>query len=284
MHHPLYFAYGSNLSSAEPHVAEHLTPVGPARLPDFRLAFSRRSARRHGGVLDVVRAPGSVTPGFLFRVSDDGWRALDDKEGVKGEAGDAYERLDDVTVFDLDDRIQNVRLYHVSHKQAHVPPSDAYLKRVHEGRVERQLPTGDLAHVAEGDPHANALANLFVYGTLLHGQSRAPALVGARHAAETRGQLYDCGDYPGLVLHGASRVQGELVHIEPAKLGELLGALDVIEGFHGHERDDSLFLRRPITVRAGHHAHPAWAYQLADATDSPLIHTGDWRTRRTAGV
>ena len=64
--------------------------------------------------------------------------------------------------------------------------------------------------------------HVFVYGTLRRGeindinrQSAAPSPVFVGEAS-LAGTLYDLGAYPGLVLGGAGRVQGEVYAISPA--------------------------------------------------------------------
>ena len=89
----LYFAYGSNLNfhdwsnwcheNGAGHLADELRCVGAATLPDRRLAFTRRSVRRDGGVLDVVPARGHVVEGVLFEANDVTWELLDAKEGER---------------------------------------------------------------------------------------------------------------------------------------------------------------------------------------------------------
>ena len=60
----LLFAYGSNLAAEE--VAPGARFLGPAVLPDYRLALTRRSIRWGGGVVDVVPAPGERVWGAAY--------------------------------------------------------------------------------------------------------------------------------------------------------------------------------------------------------------------------
>lgn len=84
---PRYFAYGSNLDDAEIRAARP-SYLGPARLDDHRLAFTRRSVRTGTGVADVVPAPGESVWGALYELDEGGVEILDCKEG----AGWAYVR------------------------------------------------------------------------------------------------------------------------------------------------------------------------------------------------
>jgi len=54
--------------------------VGTAVLKNHRLAFSRYSSFREGGVADIVPATGGWVEGVLFEVSD--FEALDRREGA----------------------------------------------------------------------------------------------------------------------------------------------------------------------------------------------------------
>ena len=68
----LYFAYGSNLSIRQ---MRRRCPgsevVGRARLPDYRLGFTRYATKRKGGVADIVPEPGAEVWGALYTVDDD---------------------------------------------------------------------------------------------------------------------------------------------------------------------------------------------------------------------
>src|SRR5919197_243742 len=85
-----YFAYGSNMATAEV-AAWCPSPraIGPAELPDHRLAFLRRSIRWGGGAADIVASPGDSVWGVLWELPL-GLGELDAKEG----AGKAYRRRD----------------------------------------------------------------------------------------------------------------------------------------------------------------------------------------------
>jgi len=61
--------------------------LGPAELPDHRVAFLRRSIRWQAGAADIVAAPGESVWGVLWELPF-GPGELDAKEA----AGDAYRR------------------------------------------------------------------------------------------------------------------------------------------------------------------------------------------------
>lgn len=80
---PPYFAYGSNMPSAQ--MAERCpgaVALGAARLRGRRLAFNAWSERRGGLVADVPPAPGGGVWGVLWRVTEAHAAALDRYEGV----------------------------------------------------------------------------------------------------------------------------------------------------------------------------------------------------------
>lgn len=78
---PLYFAYGSCMNQADLARSEPRSVyLGPAVLRNYRLAFSRYSHHRGGGVADIFREPGEWIEGVLFEVPD--FEALDRREGA----------------------------------------------------------------------------------------------------------------------------------------------------------------------------------------------------------
>jgi gamma-glutamylaminecyclotransferase len=111
---------------------------------------------------------------------------------------------------------------------------------------------------------------LFVYGTLMRGQS-AHALLGpgARFVAEARTEpkfmLADMGEYPALVEGGRTAVSGELYEVDDA----VLVVLD------DYEDVPHMYERRSVEIGG----QTAFVYllrpELADGV--PIIASGDWR-------
>ena len=84
-----YFAYGSNLNAADLKAwsssnganFSSMEPICTAWLLDHSMAFHYFSRNRGGGAADVVQnGRGTVVPGVLFSLSEDGWSWMDKKE------------------------------------------------------------------------------------------------------------------------------------------------------------------------------------------------------------
>jgi gamma-glutamylcyclotransferase (GGCT)/AIG2-like uncharacterized protein YtfP len=131
----MYFAYGSNMSSAvmEDRCAG-VESMGAARLDGHRLAFSLPSLRWGGHAADLAVDEGSAVWGVLWRVSDEHLAALD---GVETR----YDRYP-IMVAQNDSGI-TATTYRV--KRDLVAPTDgnpdpAYLATILEGAAEHALP------------------------------------------------------------------------------------------------------------------------------------------------
>ena len=118
-----YFAYGSNMASAEGFVRA-------ARLDGYRLALTRRSIRWQAGVLDIVAAEGRHVWGALYEVPD--LARLDEREG----AGFAYRRVEVA----LDEGERAIAYEVIDKEPEPVPPAPEYAELVLTGARERGLP------------------------------------------------------------------------------------------------------------------------------------------------
>lgn len=116
---------------------------------------------------------------------------------------------------------------------------------------------------------------VFVYGTLLAGESNHRQLEGARLLAvrrtEPRYTLVDLGAFPALMEGGTTAITGEVYDVDD----ELLRALDRFEGV------PTLYRRTRIRLLGGESVD---GYLLARprAKRYPLIASGDWREHRCA--
>ncbi len=109
--------------------------------------------------------------------------------------------------------------------------------------------------------------SLFVYGTLMPGEARWPALqpyAVSTERASAKGHMWDTGaGYPAARFDATGRdVPGVLVTVAPELRAEVIGMLDRIEG------EGVLFRRVEILTSAG----PAVTYEWIGPTDgfSPL--------------
>ena len=122
---------------------------------------------------------------------------------------------------------------------------------------------------------------VFVYGTLRQGQANditrlrpAPRLLGT---ASVQGTLHHLGDYPGIVLGGASLVHGEVYAIDPA----LEPQLDEIEMIYPQRRDEYFKRHIPLVVELASGGRATlqsicYEYNPAYLHGAPVIAGGDW--------
>jgi len=118
---------------------------------------------------------------------------------------------------------------------------------------------------------------LFIYGTLMRGQSAHGLLEGASFIGEAQTaaiySLRNLGDYPGLVLGGDQAVHGEIYEIDDS-------ALPHLDRYEGHPE---LYLRMTIELSSGERVT---SYVLTGANDRPMdaadcshpqMDSGKWR-------
>ena len=142
---PHYFAYGSNLSSRQMLLrCPGASAIGPARLTDYELAFTRPSRRWGGYAADVVPAVGSLVWGVAWEVTPMHLQQLDRYEGV---AIAAYRRRN-VHVTLPDGGTLNAITYAVVDPQDGGRPSPRYLHTILEDAREHRLPGDWIRHLA----------------------------------------------------------------------------------------------------------------------------------------
>lgn len=134
-----YFAFGSNMK-----LAEMLTSVpeavdaGSARLPNFRLRFSRKSIRRQTGVADVVPSAGLSVWGRLYGLPDGvDLGDLDRREGV---STGAYRRQPVVVRRPSAEDVHAFTYVVVAKEEFEQAPNDEYLSLLRDGADEVGLP------------------------------------------------------------------------------------------------------------------------------------------------
>jgi gamma-glutamylcyclotransferase (GGCT)/AIG2-like uncharacterized protein YtfP len=112
---------------------------------------------------------------------------------------------------------------------------------------------------------------LFVYGTLMRGESNHGQLEAARFAGAAQTApaftLVDLGPYPAMVAGGRDAVAGELYEVDDAALARL----DLFEG-------PALYARTRVHLDDGREAH-AYLLPRESLRGGRPIGSGDWRRR-----
>jgi gamma-glutamylcyclotransferase (GGCT)/AIG2-like uncharacterized protein YtfP len=284
----LYFSYGSNLDfedwtkwcNEREEDPSGLVELESAFLPEYRLKFHYYSGSRKGGAADIVEAnPANIVPGALFELDEYTLGLMDRKEGVKSKS---YQRKQ-VHVITLDGRIVEALTYVVCQERIQnrfIEPTDDYVGLIRNGLEVRGLPTIFLEAAIGSKEYSDELSEIFVYGTLMRGESRH-SLIANRdikflELASTKGRLLHISDFPGMKYDTNSNVSGELYRGK--EISQILTELDRIEGFHGYQFEDSLFNRMicKIDVKGGFFW--AWTY-LFNGESENEISSGNWRQR-----
>jgi gamma-glutamylcyclotransferase (GGCT)/AIG2-like uncharacterized protein YtfP len=131
----LYFAYGSNLDLRQMRRrCPGSSPVGRARLPDYRLGFTRYSTKRKGGVADIVPEAGATTWGAIYTCTDADMESLDQFENVPH----SYRRIDVVVLDDEENELEAVAYF--ANKTGEFAPGRDYLGLLITGSRDHKLP------------------------------------------------------------------------------------------------------------------------------------------------
>ena len=296
-----HFGYGSNLDLddwkkwCDAHGRksnEMQVEPGIFFLPDYELDFHYESGSRGGGALDVVERPGHVVAGKLFKVTGDGWKSLNRKEGYNPERTTNSYEPKQVEVLSENGEQRTAITYVVTQakdEKKHVPPAPGYIEIVeraydHYGITESHpWAKEQLVASGKGKVTKSAVDHLFIYGTLRDGEERSGIL--SKFSSKVykdckiRGKLINLqgGRYPGLIS-GDGSVVGEIHHTPDIEntLKDENDGLDMIEGFNGYVEKDPLF-RRILTYSNN---IPCWTYVYARSSDDgPVIESGDWLKR-----
>jgi gamma-glutamylcyclotransferase (GGCT)/AIG2-like uncharacterized protein YtfP len=145
-----YFAYGSNLDwSQMKSRCPSATCIGIARLPDYRLAFTRKSVKRGCGVADVVRSAGHSVWGVVFDISAPHVATLDQSEGYReGRQRNSYWRRKCVVLLDGDKKRPVAVETYFAEAEANPPlPNQAYKDLIVSGARHWRLPDDYLAQL-----------------------------------------------------------------------------------------------------------------------------------------
>jgi gamma-glutamylcyclotransferase (GGCT)/AIG2-like uncharacterized protein YtfP len=214
-----------------------------------------------------------------LEVSESGWRALDQKEGVPH----AYQRRTRHIILPDGQALEAIAYQVIPERQQdHIAPPLAYLNAVRRGFAAHGLHPHPLEAAALGAEGCHHLADVFVYGTLMQGgfwhAPAAEAGIAAITPAQATGTLFDLGDYPALMLGAATPIQGEILTFQD--IASALPVLDDIEDAAPDGGASGMYRRTIMTVtdQAGQRRR-AWAYVMAPQNlgAAPIIPSGDWR-------
>jgi gamma-glutamylcyclotransferase len=111
--------------------------VGPSRLDNYRLAFTRRSKRTRTGVADIVPCEGMSVWGALYDLDSDDLAKLERKEGYPS----AYGYIDIEAILSENKQRFSALAFTVSNKSdSEYAPSNAYLDKIIVGARAINLP------------------------------------------------------------------------------------------------------------------------------------------------
>ena len=131
-----YFAYGSNLDRQKMcDRCRSSRVLGVARLAGYRLGFTRYSSGWEGGVADVLVSPQDEVWGLIYQIDDNDLFELDKFEGYPK----AYTRFQ-TSVRLGTGLLEDVWVYMVADKEAHIAPTVKYLNIIKMAAAELNFP------------------------------------------------------------------------------------------------------------------------------------------------
>jgi len=135
-----YFAYGSctNVESfrgtmKNANCADRFPICGVGRLDGYRLAFTRYSSNRGGGVLDIIESPGDYVLGVVYEIPEEAVTAIDAREG----APRVYRRVEGIKVRLGFEQVEVFTYVVVDKQMDEIKPAKGYFDEVHEGMKNR---------------------------------------------------------------------------------------------------------------------------------------------------
>lgn len=247
----------------------------PIKIPDQKLAFTKYSRGRKGGVLDLKHAIGNVTTAALFYTNALGLEMLRKKEGVPQH----YVEKEITVIDDGGSEVRAITYVVKPEMRKHfVMPSEEYLNVCKSGYEQVGIFTDQLFAAAQNQ-EIEPLPALFSYGTLMRGEPRSSLIgqIGATCAltAFCFGSLSTNGQYPALNLAGKGFSRGD--YFVSKDIASLLVATDQIEGFYGFGSERNLFRRTCVPVDVGGLGQRlAWLY-VRDEEFNTKLADNDWR-------
>jgi gamma-glutamylcyclotransferase (GGCT)/AIG2-like uncharacterized protein YtfP len=140
---PLYFAYGSNLSTSQmTRRCPTCKTLKIGCLEGYRLAFNYYSSGWNGGVADIVVDAESEVWGLIYELSKEDLQCLDNCEGYP----DVYTRFQ-TSIKTRSGTISNVWVYTVVQKKNFVPPTKAYIEIIKSAALRFQFPETYLSYL-----------------------------------------------------------------------------------------------------------------------------------------
>lgn len=140
----LYFAYGSNLEWFQmKERCPSASFLGKAILKGYRFDFTRKSANRGCGVMDIVKDEREQVWGVIYQIDEQDLGKLDKTEGYSaGRQKNAYQRIE-CTVFEdgIVEKPITAKTYEVLEKAPEtILPNQAYKSLIVNGAVFWHLP------------------------------------------------------------------------------------------------------------------------------------------------
>ena len=115
------------------------------------------------------------------------------------------------------------------------------------------------------------MTQVFVYGTLLKGESNHDLLRRGKFLGATKTQpeftMIDLGAFPAIFEQGKTAVAGEVYEVDLATVAKL----DRLEGV------PDLYTRKSVELQDGSEAEIYVMSRRSGVRDYPAIHSGDWK-------
>ncbi len=155
MKNNLYFAYGSNLD-----VRQMLERCPSTRfkclalLPNYHVAFMRKSKCRNCGVADIIPDQKHSVYGVVYEITEqEDWDCLDCNEGYKENRArneNAYNRIEiNVIVPEKNDESLTVNTYKANEEPGTHRPSAEYKKQIVQGAIFWNFPADYIKELEE---------------------------------------------------------------------------------------------------------------------------------------
>ena len=274
-----YFAYGSNLNSADwtewcvknNYQPSVLVEFSRAFLPGYVANYSHYSSGRKGGAANLRMLENNLsgTYGCLFYVGEDCMNILDEKEDYPNH----YDRKTVTVITEAGVLVEAVTYISAKHDENEFhQPTDEYHDLIVDGLSSRGMLTDRICG-AKDDQEIFDCGHIIVYGTLKRNNARQDIMPGEFLAEGIiTGELYDLGSYPGLT-NGDREIHCEIYASE-----DLTNHLAYLDHIEGADLSPPYYTRRIVPVRYGE-GKIIWGYCYyfnQDTNDYPVIQSGIW--------